>query len=345
MAFDREQYRDLYPFAGHWLAVGEPRGIPEEAPQDVGRNGRPSPESSARAVAAAPRMHYLDEGAGQPVLCLHGNPTWSFYYRGLVAGLSDRYRVIVPDHVGCGLSDKPDDSRYDYTLESRVRDVEALLAHLRIERNLTLVAHDWGGMIGMAVAVRRPERIARIVLMNTAAFTPAGGWRLPLRLRMVRMPAIGAVLVRGFNAFAAGAARMASVKGMPARLRAAYTSPYDSWANRIATLRFVEDIPWSPADRSYELFKRTEAGLGELADRHMLILWGERDFVFDASFLREWRRRFPGAETHSYADAGHYVLEDAREDAIRRIREFLERHPLASEVRQQAHPPAAGVRP
>ena len=138
---------------------------------------------------------------------------------------------------------------------------------------------------------------------------------------------------------------MASVKGMPPRLRAAYTSPYDSWANRIATLRFVEDIPWSPADRSYGLFKATETRLHELADRQVLILWGERDFVFDVSFLREWRRRFPGAETHSYADAGHYVLEDAREDAIRRIREFLERHPLSSELRGEVRGETAGVRP
>jgi haloalkane dehalogenase len=310
MAFDREQFSDLYPFAGHWLQ----------------RDGL--------------RLHYLDEGAGEPVLCLHGNPTWSFYYRGVVAALRDRYRVIAPDHIGCGLSDKPEDAHYDYTLQSRVRDVEALLEQLGVEENLTLVLHDWGGMIGMAVAVHRPERIARIVLMNTAAFAPAADWRMPLRLRMARVPAVGSLLVRGLNAFAAGAARMATVKGTPARIRAAYVAPYDSWATRIATLRFVQDIPWSPADRSYPLFKSVEARLHELADRHMLILWGERDFVFDVSFLREWRRRFPGAESHSYADAGHYLLEDAGDDAVRRIRDFLERHPLSSEVRGAQNQPA-----
>src|SRR5205823_3246531 len=105
-----------------------------------------------------------------PVVMLHGNPTWSFYYRNLVLSLRDSYRTIVPDHIGCGLSDKPDDSRYRYTLESRVTDLEALLEHLGVTCDITLVVHDWGGMIGLAYAVRHPERIRRLVILNTGAF-------------------------------------------------------------------------------------------------------------------------------------------------------------------------------
>ena len=93
------------------------------------------------------RLHYLDEGprGGEPVIMLHGNPTWSFFFRTLVTELRDKYRVIVPDHVGMGLSDKPDDTRYDYTLPSRVADLTTLLDHVEVTRDLTLVLHDWGG--------------------------------------------------------------------------------------------------------------------------------------------------------------------------------------------------------
>jgi haloalkane dehalogenase len=115
------------------------------------------------------RMHYVDEGAGEPVVMVHGNPTWSFYFRHLVIALRDRHRCIVPDHVGCGLSDKPGDDGYAYVLGSRVDDLEALLDSLDVKRDITLVVHDWGGMIGFAYATRHPERIRRIVLLNTAS--------------------------------------------------------------------------------------------------------------------------------------------------------------------------------
>ena len=103
------------------------------------------------------RLHYIDEGQGEPVVMLHGNPTWSFMYRRLIDSLHHSHRVIVPDHIGCGLSEKPDDSRYSYTLKSRVDDLESLLDHLGLDRDLTLVLHDWGGMIGMAYAAPIPS--------------------------------------------------------------------------------------------------------------------------------------------------------------------------------------------
>ena len=130
------------------------------------------------------KQSYLDEGAGEPVLMLHGNPSWSYYYRHLVLGLRDRYRCIVPDHIGMGLSDKPDDEHYRYTLERRVEDLDALVRHLGEKRGLpgrglTLVLHDWGGMIGMAWAARRPESVSRLVILNTAAFPNPRGRSLP----------------------------------------------------------------------------------------------------------------------------------------------------------------------
>jgi haloalkane dehalogenase len=275
------------------------------------------------------RYHYLDEGQGEPVVMLHGNPTWSFYYRDLVTALRGECRAIVPDHIGCGRSDKPDDSRYAYTLESRVNDLEALVEHLGLRENLTLVLHDWGGMIGMAFAHRHPECVKRLVVLNTAAFHLPAGKRLPWQLWLCRDTPLGPSLVRGLNAFCRGAARVGCTRRpMSAEVRAGYLAPYDSWRNRIAVLRFVQDIPLRPGDRSYELVTGVQDGLSRFRRLPMLICWGGRDFVFDRHFLDEWVRRFPGAEVHHFPDAGHYVLEDARDEVILLVRDFLQRHPL-----------------
>lgn len=272
--------------------------------------------------------HYLDQGQGEPVVMLHGNPTWSFYFRGLVHALRDRYRTIVPDHIGCGRSDKPDDRSYDYTLARRVADLEALLEHLGIRENITLVLHDWGGMIGMAYAHRHPKRIRRLVILNTAAFLLPPGKRLPWRLWLCRNTWLGTFLVRGLNAFSRSAVKLCAHKPLPAAVRDAYLAPYDSWRHRIAVLRFVQDIPLGPGDRSHGLVKEVQEGLGRFRDVPMLLCWGERDFVFDHHFREEWQRHFPQAEVHRFEQAGHYVLEDAGEEIAPLVRDFLARHPL-----------------
>ncbi|MCG8409187.1 MAG: alpha/beta fold hydrolase [Phycisphaerales bacterium] len=292
-------WRSLYPFESHFLNLD---GL---------------------------RYHYLDEGEGDPVVMVHGNPTWSFYYRELVKALRSSHRCIVPDHIGCGLSDKPDDHNYDYCLESRVGDLEALLDRLALTENITLVLHDWGGMIGMACALRRPQRIRRLVLFNTAAFLLPKSKKLPFRLTIMRhRNPLSTLAVRGFNLFSRAATSMATRKGLSPEVRAGLTAPYDSWQNRVATLRFVQDIPLSPEDRSYELVKSVDRRLDQLAHVPMLICWGEHDFVFDRHFLKEWQRRFPSAEIHTFPDAGHYVVEDACEQIIPLVQGFLSRHPL-----------------
>lgn len=274
-------------------------------------------------------LHFVDEGEGTPVVMLHGNPTWSFSYRELILALRDSYRVIAPDHIGCGLSDKPNIDRYRYTLQRRVEDLDVLLAHLGLDGNLTLVMHDWGGMIGMAYASSHPDEVQRFVVMNTAAFHLPETKRLPFSLRLCRTPFLGAFLVRGINAFSRGAARFCCTRAsMSKEVRKAYLSPYDSWANRIALHQFVKDIPLKAGDPSYPLLSDVENRLDLFVERPMLICWGERDFVFDGHFLEEWIRRFPRAEVHRFADAGHYVLEDASEEIVPLVREFLKRHSL-----------------
>ena len=150
------------------------------------------------------------------MLCVHGNPTWSFYWRHLVSSMSDSYRMIVPDHIGMGLSDKPGDDRYKYTLESRVDDLDALLAELGIEEDVTIIAHDWGGMIGLAWAVRNRRKVKRLVLLNTAGFLLPEGRSLPWQLKLIRrIPS--SLTVRGFNAFVRGA--LLSCSKRPGRMR------------------------------------------------------------------------------------------------------------------------------
>jgi len=280
------------------------------------------------------RLHYLDEGQGDPVVMVHGNPTWSFLYRRLVEALSPSYRTIVPDHIGCGLSDKPDDSRYLYTLESRADDLERLLDHLDVRENVTLVLHDWGGMIGSTYAARHPERIARLVVLNTAAFHMPADKKFPRTLSLFRDSPLGSFVARGLNGFARGTAMIGcKKKRMHKSLRDAYAAPYDSWANRIATHRFVQDIPLRPGDRAYDLVTWVQERLPLLASVPTFLGWGMKDFVFDETFLRVWERRFPDAEVHRFEEAGHYVLEDEAEALIPLIKAFLDsRRPSAASL-------------
>lgn len=277
------------------------------------------------------RMNYIDEGQGEPVVMVHGNPTWSFHFRALVKALRGRYRTVVPDHIGMGLSDKPQDEAYDYRLQSRVDDLEALIAHLGLDAGppLTLVLHDWGGMIGMAYAARHPQRVARLVLMNTAAFHVPAGLTIPLSLQALRKTPLGPLAVLGLNAFARTAARVCTHRTkLSADVRAAYCAPYDSWQTRLATLRFVQDIPAEPSHPSYALVSETEAALPQFRDTPALLLWGMHDFVFTPAVLASWRARWPKAEVKAFDDCGHYLLEDAPDEVCARVTAFLAEHSL-----------------
>ncbi len=265
-------------------------------------------------------MSYLDEGPreAEAVLMLHGNPTWSFYYRDLVRNLSNWFRCVAPDHVGMGLSDKPAD--YDYRLATRVADIEALVVALGLRR-VHLVMHDWGGAIGFGLAARRPELIGKITILNTAAFPSA---RIPARIACCRIPGFGDWLVRGLNLFSRGATCMAmrSRRLTPDEKRG-YLFPYDSWANRVAVHRFIRDIPMEVNHPSRALLEEIARSLPGFAGREILILWGGKDFCFNDEFLRRWREIYPLAKCERYPEAGHYVLEDAGGDARGRIVRFL----------------------
>ena len=276
------------------------------------------------------RQSYLDEGPrdGEVVVMLHGNPSWSFYWRHLVLGLRDRYRCIVPDHMGMGLSDRPDDAHYDYTLQSRIDDLDRLLQHAGVTGPVTLAVHDWGGMIGFGWALAHSARVHRLVILNTAAFPLPKEKRMPLRLRMGRDSKLGGWLIRRFNLFARGAAMIGTKRSLPADVRAAYTDVYAGWNKAISTLRFMQDIPLAPGDRAWPLVEAAGRKLHDYADRPAFIGWGLKDFVFDKHFLHGFQRALPKAHVHAFKDAGHYVLEDKHEVLVPRIRDFLDRNPV-----------------
>ncbi len=298
MGFNRAEFEVEYPFSSHYMDCG------------------------------GHKYHYLDEGEGEPIVMIHGNPTWSFYYRDLVKGLKQNYRVIVPDHIGCGLSDKPSKDDYGYYLANRVQDLDQLISSLKLD-NITLVLHDWGGMIGCAWALGHLAKVKRIIITNTSGFMLPDSKKLPWQLWVLKnLPLFAEPAVRGFNLFSLVASFTGSKKGLPAKLRKGLRAPYDSWNNRVATLRFVQDIPTTKEDPSYSLVDTVDKNLNKLASLPMLICWGEQDFVFDHHFLAEWQKRFPHAEVNTYAHAGHYVLEDAGQEILLKIRQFLEKHPI-----------------
>ncbi len=283
--------RHLYPFRDNYLSVGEQR------------------------------MHYVDEGSGPPILMLHCNPTWSFYYRELIKALSGDYRVIAPDHLGCGLSEKP--QNYPYRLENHIDNLERLVDRLDLREPVTLAVHDWGGAIGCGLAVRRPELIRRFVLFNTSAFFGD----VPYRIKVCKYPVLGTLAVRGFNAFARGAVTLAckNRERMTRDVREGYLLPYRTFRGRIAIQRFIQDIPEKPTHPTYRLIQHIDAGLAQFRGRPMVIFWGQKDFCFTEKFLNGWMERFPGSEVHIFEDAGHYVVEDAHERILPLLRTFLER--------------------
>jgi len=243
----------------------------------------------------------------------------------LVKGLRGSYRLIVPDHIGCGLSDKPSPKVYSYRLAQRVKDLTRLIEHLDL-RGVTLVAHDWGGAIGMGAAVGAPDRFARFVLLNTAAFRSQ---RCPLRVRMCRAPLLGRLGVQGLNLFARAALRTAVFhrERITPAVRGGLLAPYDTWRHRAAIHRFVLDIPLRPDHPSYRTLTEIEAGLPKFQQHPICLIWGMRDWCFTPAFLDRFLAFFPRAEVHRLEDASHYVIEDAHERIVPLVDAFLRRHP------------------
>ncbi len=266
-------------------------------------------------------LSYLDEGKGQPILFVHGNPTWSFAWREFVKSFRATHRCIAVDHLGCGLSDKPEN--YDYCLENHISNLVKLVETLDLHE-ITLVVHDWGGAIGLGALGRQPKRFAKVVITNTAAFPSP---HIPLRIAACRLPVLGTIGVRGMNLFAGMATTMATerAEGLSPEVKAGYLAPYHGWKNRVAIDRFVKDIPMSPHHRSYKTLKEVEGALEVVKTLPTLIMWGMKDWCFSPWFYQQFCQRLPQARKVEFGHAGHYLFEDACEEMLAEMRLFLSR--------------------
>lgn len=314
---------DLVPLAARARAVLEPlRAL--------------YPFESRFAEVGGYGMHYVDEGpgpgaGGRPgvVLCVHGNPTWSFYWRRIVQDLAGEARVVAPDHLGMGLSERvPGGVR----LAGHVDALVALIDRLGLD-DITLVCHDWGGAIGFGAVLRRRSLFRSFVVTNTAAF-PSGF--MPRRIAACRTPGLGRLALQGGNAFARAALRMTTVVPLADDVRRGLIAPYDTWSRREQVWRFVQDIPMKPGHPSWDTLCAIGEGLDSLRGLPMELVWGMKDWCFTPAFKAGWEQRFPDAAVSELQGAGHYVNEDAPETvvhAIRRVRSLDGRAELPREAR------------
>jgi len=294
----------------------------------------PTPRPALAGYPFAPRyrlrpdglaLHYVDEGTGPPVVMVHGNPTWSFLYRRLIAGLAPDFRCLALDHLGLGYSARPTAHQYGFRLADRVADFTNWLAGLALEEPVHLVVHDWGGPIGLGWAGTAPGRVASLTILNTALRRPPG-YRPPWRLGLFRLAApLGDLLARRLNWFARGTAFFAG--RLSPEARAGFLAPYKKPEDRRALARFIEDIPLTPGHPGFELLARFDRRFDEvLSEKPLALVWGLRDFVFNRRIFLDWRDRLPRAETLVLPEAGHYLLEDEPDRILEFLRVFLKKH-------------------
>lgn len=249
-------------------------------------------------------MHFIDEGEGDPVLMLHGNPTWSFLYRNLIPPVARTHRVIAPDHIGFGLSDKPIEEAA-YSLKAHIDNLESLVLALDLRR-ITLVMQDWGGPIGLGVAARDPDRL-----------------KLPFPLLMMRARGIGDLIVRRFGFFERQVMTLATAKKREAKTRAAYTKIFESAADRGGVMAFPRMIPAQPSHPSAKILQ-TETGLYlDAFTGPARIFWGTKDPLIPIGALTAWKKRLPQAEVTEFSGARHYLQDDEPDALATGLTRFL----------------------
>ncbi|KLU02449.1 Haloalkane dehalogenase-like protein [Rhodopirellula islandica] len=284
-------------------------------------------DTAAEAKFAGSEVEKPDSGAEKQsdlptFVCVHGNPTWSFYYRRIIERYGKQQRVIAVDHIGCGRSDKPSAEDFPYTMAAHRDNLIRLVDELDL-KNVILIAHDWGGAIGLSAMHARRERLAGIGLLNTAAFPPP---YMPQRIAACRMPLLGTPAVRGLNLFARAAITMAmSRTKMKPDVAAGLLAPYDSWKNRVAIDRFVRDIPLNDSHPTMKTLRQLESDLPDLASLPISLIWGMKDWCFRPECLRRFEAVWPDAEVTELATTGHYVIEDSPEETLQAIDSLLSR--------------------
>jgi haloalkane dehalogenase len=274
-------------------------------------------EAHVLKTAEGHRLHYVDEGQGECIFMFHGNPTWSFYYRSLILHLRENFRCIALDHIGCGLSDKP--QSYSYCLDSHIANASALLEKIQATA-FHIIVHDWGCPIGMAIAELYADRVKSIIITNGAAFLSR---QIPWQIALAKTIFPGTFLVKGLNIFARSATHLCPQKPLTESVQKAYLFPYNSWANRVAIDAFIKDIPMKKSHKTWKTLQAIEQQLPILKEKKILVAWGMKDFCFTEVFFQKWQSIFPNIQTIRLPEAGHYLLEDAGSELREKIQNFL----------------------
>ncbi len=272
------------------------------------------------------RMHYIDEGEGEPVVFVYGDPTWSYLYRNFIKPLSGQRRCIAPDLMGMGKSSVPDEP-YPYRLHHHIENLESLLLQLDLT-NITLVVHDWGGPVGLGFATRHADRVKQLVLMNTWAFAPWPGGEFPKLLQMIRSER-GEKFVLEKNGYVRNAllGTTAHAENLTEGVLDAYLAPFPTPASRLALLCWTRDIPVTESDPSFATMQAIEQRLTLLAAKPVLLIWGMEDPVLPESVLRRWQSLYPHATVHEILDASHFLQEDAPAEITGWLNAFLAANP------------------
>ena len=274
------------------------------------------------------RMHYVDEGAGYPVLLLHGNPTWGFLYRDVIGPLvRSRRRVIVPDMIGFGLSEKPA-REHAHTLDGHIANLDGLVRHLDLTR-VTVVCHDWGGPTGLSFAMSNPSRVRALVVMSTWAWPrpPAEFHTRLFPWRMMHAPLVGPYLLGRHNVLARRGIYLSVVDRDKSRPEAlvAYDTVLPDTETRVLTWAWPRWIPLDEDARALARFTWLETELAK-SQLPALIIWGREDEVFDAgTFAQRFKRLLPHADGPHLVTGRHFLQEDSAPEIARLIASFLDR--------------------
>ncbi len=276
------------------------------------------------------KMHYLDEGMPNErstVLAVHGNPSWSFLYRALVKGFAKERRVVVPDHIGFGLSDKPDDEAA-YTLKAHIAHLEALVLELDLT-NITLVMQDWGGPIGLGVAARHPNRIKALVVMNTFGFyPPVDGMnpeklKLPPPLLMMRSRGLGDFMVRRLSFFEKQVMTMATATKRKGAVKRAYRAIFRGPEERAGVMAFPRMIPTNTRHPAAKILLEETGPYIENFTGPAHIFWGLKDPLIPIGALEAWKKRLPQAGVTEFKKARHYLQDDVPNELVQELGQFL----------------------
>ena len=261
-------------------------------------------------------MSYVDEGEGEPIVMVHGNPYWSFEYRGLIRHFAATNRCIAADHIGFGLSDKPAD--WDYLPESHARNLELLLESLDLH-DITVVVNDWGGPIGLSYALSHPERVSRVVITNTWCWPVDDDWYYRAFSGFMGGP-LGRFLIRRYNFFARAVVRavFGDKRKLTPELRRHFTAPLATPEERKGSWVFPGQIVGASGWLE-ELWSRRERLRGKVH----LLAWGMKDMAFREKELRRWAEAFPEAHVARFAGAGHFVAEEAAHELAREMETIL----------------------